>query len=352
MNNSESLYHPQCLVSIIVPIRNEADYIERCLNAIVAQDHPLLECWVVDGMSTDATRQLLAPYLQKYSWIHCLDNPEQTAPYAMNYGLAEVTGEVIIRVDGHCEIAPDYVSQCLRLLDETVADCVGGPLVSQGDTHRAQAIALAMSSPFGVGNARFRYSQTPGWVDTLAFGAYRKAVFETVGHFNPELTRNQDDEFNYRLRSAGCKIYLSPDIQAIYYTRGSYRKLWKQYQGYGLWKIRVMQQYPGSTQWRHLVPAAFVAGLSLGLLGSGSRRGRQLSALIILPYSLLALLMGVRRCRSATTVAKPWSYLPEMLLSFPILHLAYGVGFWRGLFKAVQSGSGLAYAKAALKKPR
>jgi succinoglycan biosynthesis protein ExoA len=345
MNNSQSLYDPQCLVSIIVPIRNEADYIERCLDAIVAQDHPTLECWVIDGMSTDATRDLLTPYLQKYAWIRCLDNPEQTAPYAMNYGLAEVTGEVIIRVDGHCEIASDYVSNCLRLLDETGADCVGGPLVSQGDTRRAQAIALAMSSPFGVGNARFRYSQTPGWVDTLAFGAYRKAVFDTVGHFNSELTRNQDDEFNYRLRSAGCKIYLSPDIQAVYYTRGSFHKLWKQYQGYGLWKIRVMQQYPGSTQWRHLVPAGFVAGLSLGLLGAGTRRGRQGLALILGPYSLLALVMGIRRCRSATTVARPWIYLPEMLMSFPLLHLAYGVGFWRGIITALSTLAGRVNSK-------
>lgn len=343
MNNSEILYHPQTLVSIIVPIRNEADYIERCLNALIAQDHAALECWVVDGMSTDATRQLLAPYLQKYPWMHCVDNPEQTAPYAMNYGLEKVTGEVIIRVDGHCEIAPDYVSSCLRVLNETGADCVGGPLVSQGDTRRAQAIALAMSSPFGVGNARFRYSQTPGWVDTLAFGAYRKAVFDTVGHFNPELTRNQDDEFNYRLRSAGCKIYLSPDIRAVYYTRGSFRKLWKQYQDYGLWKIRVMQQYPGSTQWRHLVPAAFVAGLSLGLLGSATRRGRQLLALIVIPYSLLALVMGARRCRQAAALGSsqssgPWAYFPELLASFPVLHMAYGIGFWRGILQVIRAG--------------
>lgn len=342
MNTSESLYHSQTLVSIVIPIRNEAAYIERCLDAIVAQDHRALECWVVDGMSTDQTRQLLAPYLQKHAWIRCLDNPEQTAPYAMNYGLAQVSGEVIIRVDGHCEIAPDYVSRCLHLLNETGADCVGGPLVSQGDTRRAQAIALAMSSPFGVGNARFRYSQKPGWVDTLAFGAYRKAVFDTVGHFNPELTRNQDDEFNYRLRSAGCTIYLSPEIRAIYYTRGTYRKLWQQYQGYGLWKVRVMQQYPGSTQWRHLIPGGFVAALTLGLLGHRTRRGQQFLALILVLYSLLALLLGFRRCQreaSSLRSSSAWSYLPEMLGSFPILHLAYGVGFWRGVFQGLISGS-------------
>lgn len=325
-----ALYTPETPVSILVPIRNEAAYIERCLDAIVAQDHAHITCWVIDGMSEDATREKMAPYLDKYDWLHCLDNPEQTAPHAMNYGLDKAEGDVIIRVDGHCEIAPNYVSTCLRLFNETGADCVGGPLVSQGDTPRAEAIAMAMSTPFGVGNALFRYSQKPAWVDTLAFGAYRKSVFETIGRFNPELTRNQDDEFNYRLRAAGCKIYLSPEIQAVYYTRGSYRKLWKQYHGYGFWKIRVMQDHPGSTQVRHLVPGLFVAALGLGLLSSFSKRGRQALALILAPYTLLAVIMGIRRS------GKQWRYLPEMLLSFPILHIAYGTGFWQGLYQLLR----------------
>lgn len=320
------------LVSILVPIRNEEAYIERCIQAILSQDHPAIECWIIDGMSTDRTRSLLVPFLEKYRWIHLCDNPEQTAPHAMNYGLEVARGDVIIRVDGHCEIAPDYVSTCLRLLDETGADCVGGPLVNRGETPRAEAIALAMSSPFGVGNARFRYSQKPAWVDTLAFGAYRKTVFEKIGHFNPDLTRNQDDEFNYRLRAAGCRIYLSPEIRAVYYTRGTYRQLWKQYHGYGFWKFRVMRDHPGSTQIRHLVPGIFAMGLLGGLLSSGTRRGRCFLTLMLLPYTLLALIMGIKR-----TAQKPKA-LPEVLLSFPILHLAYGVGFWQGLVKQLRSG--------------
>ncbi len=334
-------------VSILVPIRNEAQYIQRCLDAIAAQDHPELECWIIDGMSDDNTRSLIAPYLEKHPWMHVLDNPERTAPYALNYGLEKATGEVIIRVDGHCEIASDYVSSCLRVMEESGADCVGGPLVSQGDSARAEAIAMAMSSPFGVGNARFRYSQQAAWVDTLAFGAYRRVVFDTVGSFNPELTRNQDDEFNYRVREAGFLIYLSPEIRAVYYTRGSFKKLWQQYAGYGLWKVRVMKAYPKSIQMRHLVPGLFVAGLSgstaLTLIAmlfqkAGQchrapqlvKKGPLLLKAIVYPYALLGLLMGVKRTK------KQWRYLPDILLSFPILHLAYGSGFWQGVWQSVK----------------
>lgn len=325
---------PEPLISVILPVRNESAYIHKALESLQAQDYPAdkIEIWVVDGLSTDDTRSQVMAMQQADPRIALLDNPQQTAPHAMNIGLAQARGEVIVRVDGHCTLAPDYLSQCVRLLQHTGAACVGGPLTSQGEGWWAQAIALAMSSPFGVGNARFRYADTPGYVDTLAFGAYRREVFDTIGHFNPELTRNQDDEFNYRLRQAGFQLYLSPEIRSVYYTRSSLKKLWSQYFQYGFWKIRVIRDYPGSVQARHLVPGLFVLGLAASLLGALShRRLRPLPLAILLPYTLASLVFGLRRTRARR------AYLPGVLSAFPVLHTAYGTGFWWGLLAALRS---------------
>jgi len=322
-------------VSIIVPMRNEAKYIGACLESILAQDYPhnLLEVWMVDGGSIDQTREIVAGFSQRADFVHLLDNPEQTTPHAMNYGLKAAQGDVIIIVGGHCTLAPDYIRHCVRLLQETDAACVGGLLTSQGEGWLSQSIAMAMSSPFGVGNARFRYATEAGFVDTVAFGAYRREVFETIGVFNPELTRNQDDELNYRLRQAGFKIYLSPEIQSVYYTRSSLGKLWKQYFQYGFWKIRVLRDYPGSVQARHLIPGLFVLGLSKALLGAPFHRHfRTLLKGILLPYVLASLFFGWKRCRQDI------KYLPGVLTAFPILHLAYGSGFWWGLWQFLRSG--------------
>ncbi|PKL80282.1 MAG: glycosyltransferase family 2 protein [Candidatus Melainabacteria bacterium HGW-Melainabacteria-1] len=323
----------QPLISIIVPIRNEAAYISRCLNSLAAQDYPQdrLEVLIVDGRSDDGTQSIVAAFAAQRDWIRLLDNPEQTAPYAMNYGLDAARGEIIVRVDGHCELAPDYLRTAVRLLAETGAACVGGPLISLGDSDRAQAIALAMSSPFGVGNAKFRYADQAGWVDTLAFGAYQRNVFETVGRFNPELTRNQDDEFNWRLRAAGLRIWLSPELKSVYYTRGSYRQLWRQYYQYGFWKIRVIREHPGSVQARHLIPAGFVLALGLSLLGLGNRRTRALPLAVLGPYALGAMSFGLRRCRRQS------KYLPAVLAAFPVLHLGYGFGFLAGLAQLLRA---------------
>lgn len=316
------------LITIIVPIRNEEAYIARCLDSLLAQDYPAeqVEILVVDGRSDDRTRAIVATYHERHPHLQLLDNPEKTAPYALNYGLDAAQGEVIVRVDGHCELEPDYLSTAVRLLAETGAACVGGPLTSVGEGQTAQAIALAMSTPFGVGNAKFRYADKAEYVDTVAFGAYRREVFDTVGRFNPELTRNQDDEFNWRLRAAGRQIYLSPELKATYYTRSSYKGLWKQYYQYGFWKIRVIREHPGSVQPRHLAPALFVLSLGASLLASlSTRRGKWLLAGIAAPYTAGALAFGLRRS------GREPRYLPGILAAFPILHLAYGIGFLAGL---------------------
>ncbi|MGC8838814.1 MAG: glycosyltransferase family 2 protein [Anaerolineae bacterium] len=332
-------------VTVIMPVRNEAAYIARSLGAVLAQDYPpdRMEVLVVDGMSEDGTREIVRSIIDHGrrgtdrnppSVVHgrpsvfLLDNLALIVPTALNLGLRHARGEVIVRVDGHCEIASNYVRRCVEVLQETGADNVGGIWVTVGETLIARAIALAQSSRFGVGGAAFRVGcSRPGFVDTVPFGAYRREVFQRIGGFDEELVRNQDDEFNFRLTQAGGKIWLDPSIRSVYYSRASLRGLWRQYFQYGLYKVRVMQKRRGIPSWRHLVPGAFVAGLlGSGLLALVTRQ--PLWALSVAgPY---VVANGVASLWAARRDPRALAFLP---LAFATLHLAYGLGFLWGLWR-------------------
>ena len=333
------------LVSVIMPIRNEAAYIERSLISVLKQDYPpeLMEILVADGMSEDATREIIdktvrereiavAARQQKASdpvlpGVKVLDNPGYIVPKAFNIGVRHAKGQVIIRVDGHCLIAPDYVRRCVELLEKTGADNVGGIQKAVGENWIGKAISLVTSSPFGVGGARFHYSHKPAWVDTVYLGAYRREVFDRIGGFDEELVRNQDDEFNFRLLQSGGKIWLDPSIQVRYYSRSEFRKLWKQYFQYGFYKVRVIQKRRAVASWRHLVPAAFVAGLFITVLLALIPRNHLWVWAIAGPYLIANI--GA----SLWTARRDWQILPFLPWAFAILHLAYGTGFLWGLWK-------------------
>jgi len=320
---------PAPFVTVIMPIRNEAGFIERSLGAVLAQDYPAdrLEVLVVDGMSTDGTREKVQAWLALYPNLRLLDNPGRIVPTGLNAGLREARGEVIIRVDGHCEIAPDYVRRCVELLERTGADNVGGVQRAVSDTWVGRAIALATSSAFGVGGARFHYAREPGWADTVYLGAYRREVFERIGGFDEELVRNQDDEFNFRLLQAGGRIWLDPCIRVVYYSRPTLRRLWRQYFEYGLYKVRVMQKRGGVASPRHLVPAGFVLGLGATLVPASLARLPLLALAVAAPYAVANLLASLWAARCT------WRTLPLLPVAFATMHLSYGLGFLWGLWR-------------------
>ena len=253
MSGGESLP----FVSVVMPVRDEAGFIERSLGAVLAQDYPAgrMEVIVADGMSRDATRDLVRAAADRDPRVRLVDNPGRIAPTGLNAALAQARGQVLVRVDGHCEIAPDYVSRCVAHLSGGEADGVGGPLETIGETPVAQVIALAMSSGFGVGGAAFRTRK--GWtglVDTVAFPAYTRAATDLAGPYDEELVRNQDDEYNYRLRERGARILLAADVGARYFSRGTVRSLFRQYLQYGFWKVRVLQKHPRQMSLRQFIP--------------------------------------------------------------------------------------------------
>ena len=270
----------QPLVSILVPVRNEELYIERCLYSLAAQDYPRhrFEVLVIDGQSDDRTPNLVSRFAAESTLdLRFLTNPMRTTAAGLNAGLDAARGEVIVRVDGHATTAPDFLRRSVEALDETGADCVGGVIESEGESYVGRAIALAMSSRFGVGGAAFRTGGA-GSVDTVAFGAYRRDVFDRLGPFAEDIDRGEDDEFNYRLRDAGASILLVPGIHARYTVRGDLADLWRQYFGYGRAKPEVLRRHPRQTRARQLAPPVFGVCLVLSSIGAVTGRRAPLRA--------------------------------------------------------------------------
>jgi hypothetical protein len=256
-----------------------------------------------------------------------LDNYRRKPAPAMNLGLGAARGSVVIRVDGHATLAPDYLRRAVDALEATGADCVGGVLQSEGDTFTGRAIALAMSSHFGVGGAAFR-SGGAGETDTVAFGAYRRDVFDRIGGFVEDIDRGEDDEFNSRLRDSGGSIVLVPELRATYTVRGDLRALARQYFGYGRAKPAVLYLHPRQVRPRQMAPAAFV----VALLGSGvlAITGKSGAIKILATvYTLAATIVSFSLAQR-----HDMRIYPALMSAFACLHVSYGMGFlagWVGL---------------------
>jgi len=311
-----------------MPVRNEAGYIDGSLGALLNQSYAAekMEILIVDGMSTDGTRETIQREAEKRTNLRLIDNPQQIVPTAMNRAIREAQGEIVVRVDGHCVIVPDYVRQCVQKLQTSGADGVGGPIETIGETTVAQAIALAMSSWFGMGGSAFRTIKDRAlWVETVAFPAYKMETIRQIGLYDEELVRNQDDEYNYRLLKQGGRILLTPDIRSRYFSRGSLRKVWRQFYQYGYWKVRVLQKHPRQMRWRQFVPFIFVLSLIVTAL---LPIGWALFMAILLVYGLLNLLASISIARQ-----NDLRYLPYLLTAHPTMHVAYGLGFLVGLVR-------------------
>ncbi|GAB4539795.1 MAG: glycosyltransferase family 2 protein [Anaerolineales bacterium] len=326
--------NPLPFVSILIPARNESAYIAETLRAAAQQTHPkdLYEIIVADGMSTDDTREKITQFAaqNKIPRVQVLENSKQTMPCGFNLALRAASGEIIVMMSAHAQMAENYLERCVAFLDaHPEAACVGGQVETIAPDVSGQAIALAMSSPFGVGNAAFRTGLARAApADSAVFAAYRKSVFQTFGGLDEEMTRNQDDEFNYRVRERGGIIYSSPEIRSMYFSRASLKGLWKQYYQYGFWKVRVLQKHPRQMSLRQFVPPIFVLSLLGSILLILFPVLRPLSSFIPMLYLLANL--------SASMYAASkhgWKYAPMLPLIFTILHISYGLGFLMGLFK-------------------
>lgn len=316
-------------VSLLVAVFNEADHIEECLQSLVMQDYPKekMEVLIMDGGSTDGSQAIIEKITASYPYFKLLYNPKRIQSAAWNLGIQRAAGDVLTIVSGHSTFASDYVSRAVETLLRTKAEMVGGSVRAISTQLIGRAIALAISMPFGVGNAVFRYAQTEQETDTVFMGFCFRKIYDEIGGFDEELVRNQDDEFSYRLRKAGGRIICNPEIISYYKNRSTLRGLYRQYWQYGLYKVRVLQKHPRQMSLRHFIPSLFVAGLAASL---ALAQFHPLAASIIPTVYLAASLIFSSR---AAILQRTWLYFFILPPVFFTLHIAYGAGFIAGLFK-------------------
>ena len=333
-------------VSVVVPVRNEARFIADLCHSIFEQDYPAdrFEVIVADGMSTDGTSEVLARLQAEHPSLVVVENRGRIVSTGLNVAVARSRGDIIVRIDGHASIAADFLTQNVALLAaHPEAWSVGGPIRHVGTTTFGQAVAVAMSHPLGVGNARHRYPEFEGYVEGAQFPAIRRWVFDRIGMFDERFIRNQDDEFNYRIRRAGGKIYVSPRVRYSYLVRERIGQLFKQYFQYGFWRIPVMEKHRRPTTLRQLAPTLFY--VTCGVLAVAGVWWREPLLAVILPVLYAAALMLAGAATWRWNTARVAAYVP---LAIATMHAGYAWGLAYGIWARVfDSGAWNSHGKMA-----
>jgi glycosyltransferase involved in cell wall biosynthesis len=321
---------PLPFASIAIPTRNEERTIRECLEGVLGQDYPpgRYEVLVLDGDSSDRTRAIVAEIASRSPVpVRLLDNPKHSTPAALNVALREARGEYLVRVDAHSVPEPTYVRRCIEANLELGADLAGGWREAVGTGPVSRAVAAALSSPFSMGNpTSWNRPSTPREIASVPCGSYRLAALRAIGGFDEGQLANQDYEANYRLRRAGGKLVLLPDLSVRYFPRDSFGGLARQFARYGFYKARTMVKHPSSVRLRHLVPSpGLAAALALVVLSPFSASARWILLLALGGY-LVALF-------AASAVAYKRLGAVALLLPavFATMHASWALGNTAGL---------------------
>jgi succinoglycan biosynthesis protein ExoA len=315
-------------ITIIVPARNEEGFIGGCLDSILSQDMSTLQVIVVVGASSDRTADIVAEYAQRDQRIEVLHNPVGSIPRSLNLALQAASGRFLVRVDAHSTIPHDYVSKAVEHLLSGRWGGVGGRKDAVGRTTAGRAIAVALGSPFGVGGSVYHHGTTTREVDHIPFGAYPTELVRRLGGWNERVLANEDYEFDYRLRQLGYRLLFDPTLRIEWLCRQSISDLFRQYRRYGRGKASVVRLHPSSVRIRHTLPPALVLAL-LGAALLAPKRPIALGAVLV-PYAGVLLAGTATGARNVESAALP--YLPAALT---VMHVAYGLGFWEGMWNLV-----------------
>jgi glycosyltransferase involved in cell wall biosynthesis len=310
------------MITVICPSYNEESYIVKVLEFFVKAIPEEKELLVIDGGSKDNTIKIVKHWSELNDNIHLLQNPHKFVPHALNIGIMSSNGDPIIRLDAHTEYEYNYFEKIIETFRTTGADIVGGAMNAVGKTNFQKAVALATSTRFGVGDSKIHQFSYRGESDHVYLGAWRRKLFDEIGFFDERLKRNQDDEFHYRARSLGKKIYLNPDIKSYYYPRDSISKLIKQYFQYGIFKPIILRKIKSEAKLRHLIPSLFTLYILLLPL-----------SIISIYYSIpliVYILIDLYYSLGIKTNIKIMFY---SIYVYPLIHLSYGFGFLLGLSK-------------------
>ncbi len=302
-------------VSIVIPAANSASTIGEAIQSVQAQDYPHIVDIVVaaaDEESADAARKAGA---------RVVENSSRLTPVALNLAIAASSGEVVVRVDAHSTVPPDYVTTAVSTLLETQADNVGGMQVPVGSSFWSRAIAAAMASPAGSGDARYRIGGPPGPAETVYLGVFRRSTLERLGGYDESYVRHQDYELNERIRAEGGTVWFDPRLKVSYQPRSTLRELARQYFDYGSWKRAFSRANPGSLRLRQMAPPVMVIVLAGSFVASLWSPWALLVPGVYVAGLVLAGLLGVNRA-GISALGVP--------LALATMHLSWGLGFLVG----------------------
>ncbi|MGZ6793487.1 MAG: glycosyltransferase, partial [Mycobacteriales bacterium] len=312
------------LVTVLVAARNEEAFIDRCLDSVLGQTYQDLEVLVIDGDSTDATAALVRRRAARDARVRLLVNPRRTIPVSLNLGVAAARGEVVVRVDGHATVCDTYVARAVEHLRSGQWQGAGGRVDAKGLTAAGRAIAVAMSSRFGIGNSIHHYGTTPVPADHVPFPAYPTALLREHGGWDEQLAVNQDFELDYRIGLAGGRLLYDPAMTIDYHCTQSVRAVFRQFRRYGRGKARVVQLHPESIRARHLAAPALVACWAVA--GAAAFVTPPAAVGLALPYAL-----GLTAASVATARQLPgWQERVRLPVVFVAMHGGWGLGFWEG----------------------
>ncbi|MEU6078910.1 glycosyltransferase family 2 protein [Streptomyces sp. NPDC047108] len=315
-------------VSVIMPVLNEERHLRNSVRHILEQEYAgAMEVVIALGPSTDRTDEIAAELVREDPRVHTVPNPTGRTPAALNAAIKASRHPVVVRVDGHGMLSPDYIATAVRLLEETGAQNVGGIMHAEGENDWERAVAAAMTSKVGVGNAAFHTGGAAGPAETVYLGVFRREALEQQGGYNEEFIRAQDWELNFRIREAGGLIWFSPELKVSYRPRPSVRALAKQYKDYGRWRHVVARYHEGSINLRYLAPptalAAIAAGCVAGVVGPAA-------GVPALAWGL-AVPAGYLAAIAAGSVPAGRGLSPAARLRIPValatMHMSWGWGF-------------------------
>ncbi|MDQ6653239.1 MAG: glycosyltransferase family 2 protein [Acidobacteriota bacterium] len=330
-------------VSVVIPCYNEERFIGKSLHNLADQyDHDRYQIIIVDGLSEDRTREVIAEFRRSRPDVNVMliDNPARSIPTALNLGIRKAEGEIIARLDAHAVASPGYIRHSVEVLRQDGIGVVGMPcqVCPGAETLMAKAIAMAVSHPFGIGDAKYRLRKGAAQqeaVDTVAFACFKKELWREIGGFDEKLLTNEDYEFNYRIRLLGKTVLLDRSEHCDYFARTTLKELFLQYSRYGIWKARMILRHPRSIKWRHTIAPLFVASLPILLFaGFWLRPAWWLLLAEIVAYLFLALVFAVDLARKAKG---GFRLMLSMPLVFCTIHLTWGGSFLLGLAKPPRS---------------
>ena len=321
------------IITAMVVVRNEEKYIMQCLNSLIEQDFPKneYEIIVVDGYSDDNTLEIVKGFIDKNNKnikIRLLMNKRKILAAGWNIGIKNANGKYVVRIDAHATANKDFLSKSLETMNRMPKNvaCVGGKITSVSLKNGDEIVSKVLSSPFGIGNSKFRYSDKEQYVDTVAFGLYRKDVFNDVGYFDETLERNQDNNMHNRIRKKGYKFYFNPEIKSNYYVRNSLKKMLRQGFLNGKWNIVVFRQDSKSLSLRHVIPLFFVLSIIvLLLLSFVNVFFLYVLAFELFLYVLFAIVFALKKTKKMLEIIK-------MLIYYFLLHVSYGIGEISSIF--------------------